>query len=317
MSRTGRIMLRVVALLSVLGAAAVFGYAWLVADFLISAPVAERPDFCATGAYFCEIERLAELGLEPETIEVVADDGVVLSGLFLPSTNGAAVIVQHGYRGSRAGVLHIVAMLHEHGYGVLAMDLRGHGASGGETISFGRDEARDLDRVFEFLAAQDGVQRDRIGMYGWSLGGAVTILHAARNTELAAAMVDSPFDAINTSNIAEFTDMRWPLPSLIGTAMALQLDLDWEAEAPIAQVAQISPRPLYIMVAGADRTVDAASGDRLFEAAGEPKQRWYEPELDHVRFSFEYPERFETEMLRFFDRYLLEVEPGPSEPPED
>jgi hypothetical protein len=63
-----KVLITIVAALPVLGIAAEIGYAWLVAGSLINAPLAERPDFCSTGTYFCEVDRLAELDLEPQSI---------------------------------------------------------------------------------------------------------------------------------------------------------------------------------------------------------------------------------------------------------
>jgi uncharacterized protein len=47
----------------------------------------------------------------------------------VPSRNRAAVIALHGIGSDRLGVERHARMLARHGYGVLALDLRGHGES--------------------------------------------------------------------------------------------------------------------------------------------------------------------------------------------
>lgn len=56
------------------------------------------------------------------------------------------------------------------GVAVLAIDLRGHGHSGGPS-SFGRCEARDVWSAVDALGARDDVDPDRLGVMGHSLGG--------------------------------------------------------------------------------------------------------------------------------------------------
>jgi len=70
-------------------------------------------------------------------IELAAEDGVTLKAWYAPATNGAAIILLHGAGGSREGVRDHATMLAENGYGVLALDMRGHGESGGTTNRFG------------------------------------------------------------------------------------------------------------------------------------------------------------------------------------
>jgi fermentation-respiration switch protein FrsA (DUF1100 family) len=51
--------------------------------------------------------------------------------------------------------------------------------------------------------------------------------------------------------------------------------------------------------------IDQKSAERLFQAAGEPKELWIEPELGHTEFDLVMPEEFERRVVGFFDRYLL------------
>jgi hypothetical protein len=73
------------------------------------------------------------LGTPPENIAFTTSDGLRLEGWFLPSRNGATVIVFPG----RSGPQKQARMLIRHGYGVLLFDRRGEGASEGDPNAFG------------------------------------------------------------------------------------------------------------------------------------------------------------------------------------
>jgi len=67
----------------------------------------------------------------------------------------------------------------------------------------------------------------------------------------------------------------------------------------------ITPRPVILMQVSADVVISADSGQRLYDAAGEPKELWFDPALGHVDFDSERAGEFEKRVTEFFDRYLL------------
>ncbi|MBI3165605.1 MAG: hypothetical protein IPG44_08570 [Anaerolineales bacterium] len=83
-------------------------YAWITSGMMISP--SRHPVCCDTPADF---------GAEFETVTLQTKDGFNLYGWHIPSTNGAAVILLHGYGGDRASMLAYAKIFHSHGYGVL------------------------------------------------------------------------------------------------------------------------------------------------------------------------------------------------------
>ena len=69
-------------------------------------------------------------------------------------------------------------------------------------------------------------------------------------------------------------------------------------------IRMIAPRPVFLLQGGADRVVSAESGTKLFEAAGEPKELWFEPQVGHAQFLKTMPDEFEKRVARFLERYL-------------
>jgi fermentation-respiration switch protein FrsA (DUF1100 family) len=70
-------------------------------------------------------------------------------------------------------------------------------------------------------------------------------------------------------------------------------------------ISKISPRPVFLLQGGVDVVISPDSGQRLYDAAGEPKELWFDPELGHVGFDKERAEEFEKRVVGFFDEYLL------------
>src|SRR5512145_1336506 len=78
----------------------------------------------------------SDFGMRYENISLETEDGYQLAAWYVPSENRAAIVLLHGYKNTRDAVLPVAQMLAQNGYGVILIDLRGHGESDGETLSF-------------------------------------------------------------------------------------------------------------------------------------------------------------------------------------
>ncbi|MBI3286435.1 MAG: alpha/beta fold hydrolase, partial [Chloroflexi bacterium] len=138
----------------------------------------------------------ADNGLDYEEVVLITEDGLALRAWYLPGTNGAAIIVQHGYGGSRQRMLLEASMLHKHGYGVLLFDWRGHGESEGGLVTFGYYEIRDAQAALAWLQNRPEVDSDRMGVLGDSMGAVALLYAAARMPEIKAVVAISPFPSL-------------------------------------------------------------------------------------------------------------------------
>jgi fermentation-respiration switch protein FrsA (DUF1100 family) len=91
-----------------------------------------------------------------------------------PSGGRPALVLFHGLGGKRQD-LDAIAQNFANTFEVLTFDARGHGQSGGLTSIDGPREMKDADAVFNWLAAQPGVDPQRIGAWGISLGGGAVL----------------------------------------------------------------------------------------------------------------------------------------------
>lgn len=131
------------------------------------------------------------VGAPPDSFEAITlttGDGVTLAGWYAPPSNGAAILLLHGAGGSRESVRRYADMLVRHGYGVLALDLRGHGESDGVTNRLGWQGTQDVKAAVEYLQARPEVAR--IGGLGLSMGAEALLGAASEVPALEAIAAD-------------------------------------------------------------------------------------------------------------------------------
>ena len=254
-------------------------------------------------------ETPADYDLPFEDVEIVTTDGLKLVGWFVPAQNGAVIIMQHGYKSTRKELLNEAAMMVRHGYGILLTTVRAHDHSEGEMITFGMNEVNDLEAWYQYLLTRDDVDPEKIGILGNSYGGMLAIQFAAQNENIKAVVASCAFSSLNdtvTTSVEYFTDLpAFPFAPLIVFWAEQETGFKTEDIDATQWIAQISPRPVFLMQGGADVVISAESGQRLYDAAGEPKELWFDPDLGHVEFDKERAVEFEQRVAAFFDRYLL------------
>jgi len=244
-----------------------------------------------------------------EDVTVTTRDGLRLVGWYVRGQNGATVMLQHGYKDHRGLLLNLAALLSRHGYGVLMQTVRAHDRSDGETITFGHLEMQDLTAWMDYLRSRYDLDPDRIGIFGASMGGSLAIQFAAQSPHIKAIVADCAYsslrDTMNTS--VEFFTGLPPFPFAPMILFWAEREGGFRASAIDASrwIPRISPRPILLLQGGADVVISPDSGRRLFDAAGDPKELWFDPALGHVEFLAKQPEEFERRVGAFFDRYLL------------
>jgi predicted acyl esterase len=111
-----------------------------------------------------------------------------------PAGGRPAVMLLHGLGGNRTAPgllgmsLNSVAetQLVPQGYAALTFDARGHGQSEGLVSIDGPREIQDVRELFNWLAAQPGVNGQRIGAFGYSYGGGAIWRATAEGVPFAA-----------------------------------------------------------------------------------------------------------------------------------
>ncbi|MDQ0403867.1 alpha/beta fold hydrolase [Streptomyces sp. NPDC000349] len=138
---------------------------------------------------------------------VEVGDGVRLdTSYFTAGSDGRrpAVLLAHGFGGSKADVRDQAERLAQDGYAVLTWSARGFGRSTGKIgLNAPDGEVADVSRLIDWLAGRPEVRLDgkgdpRVGMAGGSYGGAIALLAAGHDDR-----VDAIAPAITYWNLAD------------------------------------------------------------------------------------------------------------------
>jgi pimeloyl-ACP methyl ester carboxylesterase len=135
----------------------------------------------------------SDFGLRSETVSFYSTDGIPLKAWWLPAsgTPRGAVIIAHGIDHTRQVMLPRAAFLVGGGFDALAIDLRGHGESGGSIVSPGLLEARDILGALRFIRSRE--KNEPVALLGVSYGAVASVIAAAESPEIAAVVSDSAF----------------------------------------------------------------------------------------------------------------------------
>jgi uncharacterized protein len=248
----------------------------------------------------------ADRGLAYVDVEVMTDDAVVLAGWYVPSRNGAAVVLLHGSGSTRSNVLDHAVVLAGHGYGVLLVDTRGHGQSGGRPLDFGWYGELDVKAAVTSLVKQAEVDPDRIGVIGVSMGGEQALTAAAADERIRVVVAEGVTGRVVADN-AWLPDhpgrwinyaMDWIQYGIVGLISG--------ARPPIPltdAVAAIAPRPVLLIAAGA--VPDEGRAGRHYAAVAPASvDLWEVPGSGHGRGLTTAPEEWEARVIAVLDAAL-------------
>ena len=270
---------------------------WVVLPVSMAIIATERPN---------PATRIGDLGRPHEKVTLTTRDGLTLSAWYVPSRNRAAVVTI-----PRAWTIRQASMLVKAGYGVLLLDPRGYGRSEGDPNAYGWGTARDVDAAVAWLRRRPDVQRRRIGGLGLSMGGEVMIEAAARNPGLKAIVSEGA----GIRSVRESLLRRGP--SAIEKALQFPQDLMqtvavWVLSGePVPMSLKtasllIAPRAVLFIYGEDGQEVEKAVNPVYYEAAFAPKAIWEVPGSGHTRGIETRPREYETLVVGFFDRALLD-----------
>jgi len=190
---------------------------------------------------------------EAEEVPLTAADGVRIAAWHVAPRDGKPVILYfHGNGGAlRFRVTRFRRVIAD-GIGLVALEYRGYGGSGGSPNEQGL--IADAQAAYHFAAAHYPPQQ--LVLWGESLGSGVAIAVAAERP-VSRVILEAPF----TSAVALGARHYWYLP------VRLLMKDQFRSDLRIGKV----KAPVMIMHGVNDRVVPYAMGEQLFELANKPK----------------------------------------------
>ncbi|QHT58582.1 alpha/beta hydrolase [Paenibacillus lycopersici] len=251
-----------------------------------------------------------EEGLQYESIAFRSrDQAVNLKGWFLPAAGSPkmTIIFAHGYRSNRlqkkVAALELAKSLVQRHYNVVMFDFRNCGDSEGRLTTIGLDEQQDI------LGAVDWCRtfcKGPIGLIGYSMGAAASLLAAAKCEEVSGVIADSPFSDLNRyllDNLSIWSKLpKYPFSPLMVLAIRFIMKKNPQLVKPIVSIQQIYPRPVMFIHGDQDETIPCANSEMMSQRFAEAFSYWKVPGAKHTGSYKLYPLEYTNRVDRFFDR---------------
>jgi pimeloyl-ACP methyl ester carboxylesterase len=214
----------------------------------------------------------------------------------------ATVFLLHGYMLSKESMALWAVLLAESGYRVVSVDLRGHGQSTGDTVSFGKYETEDLKQLLDYMIAHKQCDSS-VGVLGVSYGATLALHWAAHDPRIRTVVAVAPYNHPEDAILRLAREFK--IPITLGAAekavalSAARLDLKWADWSGAAAIRQVRV-PVLLIGGGKDsisRPDDLAALQNA--AAGESKlilipiadhfviSMWFQELADPVRKWFQ------------------------------
>lgn len=196
-------------------------------------------------------------------------------------------VIAHGFTGSarNAHVQRICRDLVDQRLGVLALDLRGHGRSGGRGTA-GAEEIHDVAAGVAWLR---GAGYRHVAVLGWSMGGSAVLRHAGLGGDADAVVSISAPAHWFERGTRSMRIVHWMFEKRSGRVATRVLRRTrtspelWRVvpESPAEVAGAIAPTPLLIVHGGSDRYFPRVHVDAL-AAAAPSAQVWIEAQMGHA-----------------------------------
>jgi fermentation-respiration switch protein FrsA (DUF1100 family) len=271
--------------------------AWRASNTLMNPPA---------GSYPWSLATYSALKASEQPLTIHSSTGVTLTGRFFRGTEGATVVLSHGYGADQDEMLPVANTLHAAGFNVVTYNERGRSGAG---ITLGALESKDLRSVIDVVSHHADVNPSEIGEFGFSMGGATTILEAASDPRVKAVVDDAGWSQVQDWTRSSLSDAILH-PTSMFSPLSLKLfevrtGVDIGSIRPEDFIARISPRPILIIQGTADNDVPPRASVNNYAHAKAPRTLWMAPGEGHETTISPGGAATTSRLSAFFRRTLL------------
>lgn len=230
---------------------------------------------------------LEDRNLVADRFTLHTKDSISLKGYWVKTNVAspkACIIISHGKSSNKESNLTLSYFLAEHGIESIVYDARSHGKSGGEYCTYGYYEKEDLSKIISMVKEKNPVQK--IGLWGHSLGAAVTLQTMAHDPRVDFGISESAFTDLKT--IVRDYQKRY----FLGFRSHLLADYSLSRAEDIAnfKAEEVSPlnaakkikQAVFLSHGTADDRIDFSYGQQLYEAVPHSNKVFYPiPDAKH------------------------------------
>lgn len=243
---------------------------------------------------------------EFEEVILKTSDGVELSAWFVPASKNSdkVIVMLHGYGADMANLLSFAQFLHDD-FNLFFFDMRYFGKSQGNMTTLGRDEQKDLDAAIAYVKNKGFA---KIGLMGFSFGGAVAILGASKNQDVSAVVTDSAYASLDLMGHVYWQNLfflKYPLTFLTKVWGKIIFGIDAGKISP-EKAAKDLTIPILLIHSKSDQTIPFENALRLQSALGENKSAefFFIENKVHGYLPGEVESEYQAKVTAFFKKNL-------------
>jgi dipeptidyl aminopeptidase/acylaminoacyl peptidase len=236
-----------------------------------------------------------------EDVSFRTADGLTLRGWYIPSpkTTRKTLVLLHGYPADKGDILPALAFLHDD-FNLLFFDFRYLGASEGSYSTAGAKEVEDLRAAIQFLKTR-GIEE--VGVWGFSMGGAVALMAVERTPEIRAVVAESSYASLSEMALQLFRVplLNYPVAYLVNFWARLFLGINLKEVSPAERVRNTSV-PILLIHSSADAVIPFSQARLLQQALANNSRAefWFNDGVAHGQPGTDY----QTRMRDFFRKSL-------------
>jgi uncharacterized protein len=239
------------------------------------------------------------LNLQYENVSFKTADGLTLRGWHVGSgkKTGKTLILLHGYPADKGDILPALAFL-QNDFNLLLFDFRYLGESEGSYSTVGAKEVEDLLAAIRFLKTRAITE---VGVWGFSMGGAVALMAIERAPEIKAVVAESSYASLSEMALQLFKlpVINYPIAYLIRFWANLFLGIDLKNVSPAEKIRN-SEIPILITHSSADAVIPYSQAKSLQQALiNNPRAEfWFSEQFAHGQLDTDRQSRVRNFFLR-------------------
>lgn len=257
----------------------------------------------------------SNMNLPHEELFLKTKDNINIAAWYIPAKikTNKAIIFLHGYPAEKGDILPSTLFLHDK-YNLLYLDFRHFGKSEGRYTTIGKLEVLDLLSAVDYLHTRKHIAD--IGVWGFSMGGAVAIMGAAETKLIKSIVVISPYARLDwiADEYYKIPLIRYPLSKLLAWWAYFILDIDIQKISPAESIQHLSI-PIFLIYSKEDDVIPYRHGyfiQKNMPSNSDSKVKIFD-DLGHGGM----PASLNYDIARFFDATLnsdhaklLAIQPG-------
>lgn len=255
------------------------------------------------------LDDLFEKEHQPDEIFTQSNDGLSLQALTYSQSKKTHkwVINVHFYLGDNTRMLRWTRNFYDHGYNVLAPNLRGHGESSGDYIGMGWPDRLDLLNWIDVIIKED--PQAEIMLFGVSMGASTVMMASGEElpSNVKVLIEDCGYANVNDVFVYQLKELfhlpPFPIINAANSMTKIRAGYEFkEADAP--KQLKNNKLPILFIQGDADTFVPFSMLDTLYNATDAPKEKFVVKGAGHSESESLNPEKYWAKIWSFSDPYM-------------